>query len=65
MVNIGMLVTAAGLLLPYFYYSFPLLLAGFVLLGIGNTILQVSANPLLIDVSPSGKAPVYLVFLSL
>ncbi|HNV49720.1 MAG TPA: MFS transporter [Bacteroidales bacterium] len=62
MVNIGMLVTAAGLLLPYFYYSFPLLLAGFVLLGIGNTILQVSANPLLIDVSPSGKSASLLSF---
>lgn len=62
MVNIGMLVTAAGLLLPNFFYSFPLLLAGFVLLGIGNTILQVSANPLLIDVSPSGKSASLLSF---
>lgn len=50
MVNIGMIVTAAGLLLPFLIYSFPTLLAGFVLLGIGNTILQVSANPLLIDI---------------
>lgn len=50
MVNIGMLVTAAGLLMPFFIYTFVTLLAGFVLLGIGNTILQVSANPLLIDI---------------
>ena len=50
MVNIGMMVTAAGLLMPFFIYTFVTLLAGFVLLGIGNTILQVSANPLLIDI---------------
>jgi len=62
MVNIGMLVTAAGLLLPYFYYSFPLLLAGFVLLGIGNTILQVAANPLLIDVVPGNRSSSFLSF---
>ena len=62
MVNIGMLVTAAGLLLPYFYYTFPLLLAGFVLLGIGNTILQVAANPLLIDVVPANRSSSFLSF---
>jgi len=62
MVNIGMLVTAAGLLLPFFIYSFPLLLAGFVLLGIGNTILQVSANPLLIDVAPPKRSASLLSF---
>ena len=48
--NIGMIITAAGLFLPFFIYSFPTILAGFALLGIGNTIVQVSANPLLVDV---------------
>jgi len=62
MVNIGMLVTAGGLLLPYVYYTFPMLLTGFVLLGIGNTILQVSANPLLIDVVPGHRSPSFLSF---
>jgi MFS transporter, FHS family, L-fucose permease len=62
MVNTGMLVTAAGLLLPYIYYSFPTLLAGFALLGIGNTILQVSANPLLIDVVPTQRSHSFLSF---
>ncbi len=51
--NLGMAISAAGLILPYFIYSFPVLLAGFALLGIGNTIIQVSANPLLVSVVPS------------
>ncbi|TNF47110.1 MAG: MFS transporter, partial [Bacteroidetes bacterium] len=62
MVNIGMIVTAAGLFLPFVYYSFPFLLAGFMLLGIGNTIIQVSANPLLIDVVPAERRSSFLSF---
>ncbi len=62
MLNIGMLLTAMGLILPFFIYSFPVLMAGFALLGIGNTIIQVSANPLLIDVVPSNRAPSFLSF---
>lgn len=62
MVNIGMILTAAGLLLPYLFYTFPILLAGFVLLGIGNTIIQVSANPLLIDVVSSDRRSSFLSF---
>jgi fucose permease len=57
-----MIVTAAGLFLPFVYYSFPLLLAGFMLLGIGNTIIQVSANPLLIDVVPAERRSSFLSF---
>ena len=62
MVNIGMLITAAGLMLPFFFYSFPMLLAGFALLCIGNTVLQVSANPLLIDVVPEERSASFLSF---
>lgn len=54
-VNIGMLLTGLGLLIPFVYYTLPTALLGFALLGIGNTILQVSANPLLIDISPEGS----------
>jgi len=54
--NLGMAISAAGLILPYFIYSFPVLLAGFALLGIGNTIIQVSANPLLVSVVPSKRS---------
>jgi FHS family L-fucose permease-like MFS transporter len=50
MLNIGMVVTAVGLLVPFLIYSFPMVLIGFAFLGIGNTIVQVSANPLLVDV---------------
>ena len=50
-VNIGMILTAVGLLIPFAYYSLPTAIIGFAILGIGNTVLQVSANPLLIDIS--------------
>ena len=50
-VSIGIFVTGLGLILPFLAYTYPMVVAGFCLLGIGNTILQVSANPLLIDIS--------------
>ncbi len=62
MLNIGMMLTAIGLVLPFFVYTFPMLLAGFALLGIGNTIIQVSANPLLVDVVPSNRTSSFLSF---
>lgn len=62
MLNLGMLLTALGLVLPFFVYTFPVLLAGFALLGIGNTIIQVSANPLLVDVVPSNRTSSFLSF---
>lgn len=62
MLNIGMLVTALGLLVPFFFYSFAMVLIGFALLGIGNTIVQVSANPLLVDVVPGNRASSFLSF---
>jgi len=60
--NIGMIITAMGLLVPFLVYSFPVLLAGFALLGIGNTIVQVAANPLLVDVVPSNRTASALSF---
>lgn len=60
MLNIGMLLQAVGLLVPFIHYSFPMMFASFILLGIGNTIIQVSANPLLQDVSPSEKLASYM-----
>ena len=62
MLNIGMGVTALGLLVPFFFYTFPMVLTGFALLGIGNTIVQVSANPLLVDVVPGNRASSFLSF---
>ena len=60
MLNIGMLIQAVGLGLPFIYYSFGMMFASFILLGVGNTIVQVSANPLLQDVSPTEKLASYL-----
>lgn len=48
-------VTAVAMLLPLCRYTFPSVLAAFALLGIGNTILQVSLNPLLLDVVSKNK----------
>ena len=62
MLNIGMGVTALGLLVPYFFYSFEMVLVGFALLGIGNTIVQVSANPLLVEVVPGNRTSSFLSF---
>jgi fucose permease len=62
MLNIGMGITALGLLVPFFAYSFAMVLTGFALLGIGNTLVQVSANPLLVDVVPTGRASSFLSF---
>jgi fucose permease len=39
-----------------------MVLAGFALLGIGNTIVQVSANPLMVDVVPGNRASSFLSF---
>lgn len=60
--NLGMIITAIGLLFPYFVFTFETVLIGFALLGIGNTIVQVSANPLLVDVVPSKNASSFLSF---
>lgn len=49
-VQISSLVTCVAMIIPLFSYSFPAVLAAFALLGIGNTILQVSLNPLLASV---------------
>jgi len=55
MLNVGMVIQAIGLGLPFIHYSFAMMFASFILLGIGNTVIQVSANPLLQDVTPSDK----------
>lgn len=60
--NLGMIITAIGLLLPYFFFYKTMVFIGFALLGIGNTIVQVSANPLLVDVVPSDKKSSFLSF---
>jgi FHS family L-fucose permease-like MFS transporter len=58
--NIGMAVTGLGMIVPFIHYSFPVMMVAIILLGIGNTIVQVSANPLLQDVVPSSKLASYM-----
>ena len=58
--NAGILITGIGMLIPFLHYSFPVMLLAFVFLGVGNTIVQVSTNPLLHDVVPSGKYSSYM-----
>jgi len=55
MMLIGIVVTFFGLLLPFLSYSFVMILTAFVFIGIGNTIVQVAANPLLQEVTPKEK----------
>lgn len=49
-VLLSLALTMVALFLPSFAYSFPIMLIAFALLGIGNTIIQVSLNPLLTNI---------------
>lgn len=49
-VLLSIVVTVAALLLPLINYSFASMLISFSLLGIGNTLMQVSLNPLLSNI---------------
>ena len=49
-VLVSMLVTILGMIIPFIDYNLYTCLIAFALLGIGNTILQVSLNPLLTNV---------------
>lgn len=54
-VLISLIVTSLALFLPSINYSFTMMLVSFALLGIGNTVLQVSLNPLLSDIVSGNK----------
>jgi fucose permease len=54
-VNLGITFIGLGMLAPIAAYNYSGMLASFTLLGIGNAIIQVSANPLMQDVSPGDK----------
>ena len=55
MVQLSNAVTCLGMLIPLVSYSFPAVMAAFILLGVGNTLLQVSLNPLLTNVVDGEK----------
>ena len=46
-VLVSLYITLVALLIPFIHYSFVFMLLSFSLIGIGNTLLQVSLNPLL------------------
>ncbi|NLI72220.1 MAG: sugar MFS transporter [Bacteroidales bacterium] len=54
-VLLSMLVTVAALIVPLINYSFASMMISFSLLGIGNTLMQVSINPLLSNVVTGEK----------
>lgn len=54
-VAIAMSLTAIAMLLPLFFYDFTFILLAFALLGIGNTMLQVSLNPMVANIVAPGK----------
>ena len=61
-VLLSSLITIVDMVLPLVYYSFFSVLLAFALLGIGNTVLQVSLNPLLMDVVAKEKVTSLLTF---
>lgn len=54
-VVIALVITAVAMLLPLFFYDFACILLAFALLGIGNTMLQVSLNPMVANVVSAEK----------
>ena len=61
-VIVSLFVTALALLLPLFGYNYPMMLFSFCLLGIGNTLMQVSLNPLISLVVKGDKLASSLTF---
>lgn len=61
-VLISLGVTAISLLIPIFGDSYGLMLASFSFLGIGNTLMQTSLNPLLSNIIPSDRLASNLTF---
>lgn len=51
----ALFITTIAMLIPLFIYSFMSLLLAFAMIGIGNTILQVSLNPMIASVVSSDK----------
>ena len=54
-VGVSLGITFVAMLLPLFLYDFASVLLAFASLGIGNTILQVSLNPMVASVVSPGK----------
>lgn len=61
-VMISSAITTMAMILPLICYTFPSVLLAFALLGIGNTILQVSLNPLVADIVSKERLASTLTF---
>lgn len=61
-VLLSLIVTLPALIIPLFFYSFSSMLIAFLLLGIGNTLMQVSLNPLLASIVSGNKMSSSLTF---
>ncbi|HQQ81033.1 MAG TPA: MFS transporter [Bacteroidales bacterium] len=61
-VLLSLVVTVLALALPVFSYFYPVMLVSFSLLGIGNTLMQVSLNPLISCVVSNEKLASTLTF---
>jgi len=61
-VILSLLITCVAMLIPFFFYNFISILLAFALLGIGNTILQVSLNPMIAYVVSPDKTASVLTF---
>lgn len=61
-VLLSLLVTIPSLLIPVLHYSFATMLVSFILLGVGNTLMQVSVNPLLANIVSGNKMSSSLTF---
>ncbi len=62
MVVLSLAMTVLAMLLPLLSYTYPMMLVSFCLLGIGNTFMQVSLNPLLTCVVAPDKFAGHLTF---
>jgi len=61
-VLLSLIVTLPALLIPILSYSFQAMLVSFTLLGIGNTMMQVSLNPLLANIVDEKRMASTLTF---
>ncbi len=55
MVIASLIITTFAMLVPFIVYNYYILMIGLALMGIGNTVIQVSLNPLLYEVSSKGS----------
>ena len=61
-VLLSLAITLAAMLVPLIDYNLPLMVFSFALLGIGNTLMQVSLNPLLSNIIHGNKLSSALTF---